>query len=50
MILLKVEVDDMSLSLLEEIHLLVSLCTNILPSVPKTELVCLCVDICIYPS
>ena len=38
-ILLKNEIDDISLSLLEEIHLLVSLCTNVLPLVPKTELV-----------
>ncbi|KAK0478734.1 nucleoporin Nup186/Nup192/Nup205 [Armillaria novae-zelandiae] len=37
-ILLKNEIDDISLSLLEEIHLLVSLCTNMLPLVPKTEL------------
>ncbi|KAK0437028.1 hypothetical protein EV421DRAFT_1829501 [Armillaria borealis] len=37
-ILLKNEIDDISLSLLEEIHLLVSLCTNVLPLVPKTEL------------
>ena len=38
-ILLKNEADDVSLPTLEEIHLIVTLCTSVLPSVPKTELV-----------
>ncbi|KAF9264555.1 hypothetical protein L218DRAFT_1076467 [Marasmius fiardii PR-910] len=37
-ILLKNETEDVSLALLEEIHLLVSLCTQVLPLVPRTEL------------
>ena len=38
-ILLKNETEDMSLSLLEEIHLLVSLCGQVLPLVPRADLV-----------
>ncbi|KAF9048038.1 hypothetical protein BDZ89DRAFT_1058002 [Hymenopellis radicata] len=37
-ILLKNETEDLSLSLLEEIHLLISLSTNVLHIVPKTDL------------
>ncbi|KAF8918329.1 nucleoporin Nup186/Nup192/Nup205 [Mucidula mucida] len=37
-ILLKNETEDLSLSLLEEIHLLISLSTNVLHVVPKTDL------------
>lgn len=37
-ILLKSDVEDISLALIEEIHLLVSLCSRVLPSVPKAEL------------
>lgn len=39
-ILLKNETDYVPLALLEEIHLIVTLCANVLPSVPKSELVC----------
>jgi nuclear pore complex protein Nup205 len=38
-ILLKNETDYVPLALLEEIHLIVTLCGSILPSVPKSELV-----------
>jgi nuclear pore complex protein Nup205 len=38
-ILLKNEADYISLANLEEIHLIISLCTSVLPSVPKEELV-----------
>jgi nuclear pore complex protein Nup205 len=38
-ILLKNEAESVNLLTLEEIHLIVALCTNVLPSVPKTELV-----------
>ncbi|KAF8154003.1 nucleoporin Nup186/Nup192/Nup205 [Crassisporium funariophilum] len=37
-ILLKNEAESVSLPTLEEIHLIVALCTSVLPSVPKTEL------------
>ncbi|KAF9556462.1 hypothetical protein CPC08DRAFT_641486 [Agrocybe pediades] len=37
-ILLKNEADHVTLSTLEEIELIITLCTSILPSVPKTEL------------
>ncbi|KAI8972576.1 nucleoporin Nup186/Nup192/Nup205 [Trametes punicea] len=37
-ILLKMEVDELSLSVMEEIRLLVSLCSNVVHLVPKTEL------------
>ena len=37
----KNEAESVNLLTLEEIHLIVTLCTNVLPSsVPKTELVC----------
>ncbi|KAF7759783.1 hypothetical protein Agabi119p4_11478 [Agaricus bisporus var. burnettii] len=36
-ILLKNEADHVSLGILDEIHLIVSLCSNVLPSVPKRE-------------
>ncbi|KXN92702.1 hypothetical protein AN958_06980 [Leucoagaricus sp. SymC.cos] len=36
-ILLKNDSDHTSLGILDEIHLLVTLCTNVLPSVPKSE-------------
>ena len=38
-ILLKNEVDDLSLAVIEEARLVVSLCANVLHLVPKTELV-----------
>ncbi|THH18242.1 hypothetical protein EW146_g2707 [Bondarzewia mesenterica] len=38
-ILLKNDSDDISLSVLNEIHLLVSLCASVFPQVPKSELV-----------
>ena len=38
-ILLKNEAESVNLLTLEEMHLIVALCTNVLPSVPKTELV-----------
>jgi nuclear pore complex protein Nup205 len=38
-ILLKSETDYISLALVEELHLLVSLCAGVLPMVPKSELV-----------
>jgi nuclear pore complex protein Nup205 len=38
-ILLKNEMDYVPLALLEEIHLIVTLCGSVLPSVPKSELV-----------
>jgi nuclear pore complex protein Nup205 len=38
-ILLKNETDDLSLALLEEIHLLVVLCAKVLPLVPQPEMV-----------
>jgi len=38
-ILLKNETDYVSLALVEEIHLLMSLCANVLPFVPRSELV-----------
>ncbi|KAF9006925.1 nucleoporin Nup186/Nup192/Nup205 [Cyathus striatus] len=37
-ILLKYESDQISTAFLEEIHLIVTLCANVLPSVPKSEL------------
>ncbi|KAL0061756.1 hypothetical protein AAF712_011359 [Marasmius tenuissimus] len=37
-ILLKNETEDVSLALLEEVHLLVSLCRQVLPLVPRTDL------------
>ncbi|KAJ8075003.1 hypothetical protein PM082_019330 [Marasmius tenuissimus] len=37
-ILLKNETEDVSLALLEEVHLLVSLCGQVLPLVPRTDL------------
>ncbi|KAL0579383.1 hypothetical protein V5O48_002608 [Marasmius crinis-equi] len=37
-ILLKNETEDVSLALLEELHLLVSLCGQVLPLVPRTDL------------
>lgn len=40
-ILLKNEADHVSLGILDEIHLIVSLCSNVLPSVPKREVVSL---------
>ncbi|KAH9948497.1 nucleoporin Nup186/Nup192/Nup205 [Amylocystis lapponica] len=40
-LLLKNEVDDLSLSVMEEMRLLVSLCANVLQLVPKSELVLL---------
>jgi nuclear pore complex protein Nup205 len=38
-ILLRSETDYVPLALVEEIHLLVSLCASVLPFVPKSELV-----------
>jgi hypothetical protein len=38
-ILLKNENDQVPLALLEEIHLIITLCASVLPSVPKSELV-----------
>lgn len=38
-ILLKVDLDDISLAVVDEINLVVSICTAILPLVPKSELV-----------
>ncbi|KAF9074489.1 nucleoporin Nup186/Nup192/Nup205 [Rhodocollybia butyracea] len=38
-ILLKNETEDLSLALLEEVHLLVALCAQVLPLVPQSELV-----------
>ena len=38
-ILLKNDTDNVPLSLLEEIHLIITLCANVLPSVPKSEMV-----------
>lgn len=38
-ILLKSEAEYVTLSLLEEIHLLVTMCATLLPAVPKTDLV-----------
>lgn len=37
--ILRNDVDEMSPSVLDEIHLLVYLCSSIFPSVPKSELV-----------
>ena len=37
--ILRNDADEMSLSVLDEIHLLVNLCTAVFPSVPKSELV-----------
>ena len=37
--LLRNDADEVSLSVLDEIHLLVYLCTAVFPSVPKSELV-----------
>ena len=39
MLLLKNEVDELSLSVMEEIRLLVSLCGSVVHLIPKTELV-----------
>ena len=39
-ILLKVDLDDIPLAVVDEINLIVSICTVILPLVPKSELVC----------
>jgi nuclear pore complex protein Nup205 len=39
-ILLKVDLDDVPLAVVDEINLVVSICTVILPLVPKSELVC----------
>lgn len=39
MILLRNEANRVPLALVEEMHLLISLCTSVLPIVPKTELV-----------
>ena len=39
MILLKADTEDLSISVLEEMRLLVSLGSNVLSAVPKTELV-----------
>ncbi|KAF9445985.1 hypothetical protein P691DRAFT_777187 [Macrolepiota fuliginosa MF-IS2] len=36
-ILLKNDADHISLGILDEIHLIINLCTNVLPSVPKSE-------------
>jgi nuclear pore complex protein Nup205 len=38
-ILVKNEIDDLSLALLEEVHLIVSLCAQVLPLVSQNELV-----------
>jgi nuclear pore complex protein Nup205 len=37
---LKAEADYVTLSMLEEIHLLVTMCGVLLPAVPKAESVC----------
>jgi nuclear pore complex protein Nup205 len=39
-ILLKTQADYVTLGILEEIHLVVNLCANVLPTVPRNELVC----------
>ncbi len=39
MLLLKNEVDELSLSVMEETRLLVSLCNSVVHLIPKTELV-----------
>lgn len=39
-ILLKNEDEHVTLPTLAEVHLIIALCTSILPSVPKTEVVC----------
>jgi len=39
-ILLKVDLDDISLAVVDEFNLVVSVCAVILPLVPKSELVC----------
>ena len=38
-LLLKNEVDELSLATIEEMRLLVALCTSILPSIPKSDMV-----------
>jgi hypothetical protein len=38
-ILLKNEADHASLYIIEEVHLLIALCTNVLPLVPRPDLV-----------
>lgn len=40
-ILLKLDLDDTPLAVVDEINLVVSICTAILPLVPKSELVCI---------
>jgi len=39
-ILLKTDADDLSVGALEELHLLISICADVLHLVPKSELVC----------
>ena len=38
-ILLKTQADYVTLAILEDIHLVVNLCANVLPAVPRNELV-----------
>jgi nuclear pore complex protein Nup205 len=40
-ILLKIDLDDIPLAVLDEINLVVAICTAILPLVSKSELVCI---------
>ena len=39
-ILLRIDLDDVPLAVVDEINLVVSICTAVLPLVPKSELVC----------
>lgn len=40
-ILLRIDLDGVPLAVLDEINLVVSICTAVLPLVPKSELVCI---------